>query len=188
MPVKIYQTPLKGCFVIEPKVFTDSRGTFMEVFHHKDFLEKTGLNIDFVQDNQSTSHYGVLRGLHLQMGDASQAKLVRVIKGEVIDVVVDVRTDSETYGQHFSLRLSSENKKQLFIPRGFAHGFVSLVEKSIFAYKCDNYYNPKAEAGIKYNDATLQIDWHLPNDELIVSQKDMALPSFKEFETWQKEY
>lgn len=179
----IYQTPLEGCFVMEPKVFTDLRGTFLEVFHQKDFLEKTGLDINFVQDNQSTSHYGVLRGLHLQIGEASQAKLVRVIKGEVLDVVVDVRPDSDTFGQHFSVRLSAQNNKQLFIPRGFAHGFVSLVEESIFAYKCDNYYNPKAEAGIRYDDATLQIDWHLPNDKLIVSEKDLTLPSFKEFTT-----
>lgn len=177
----IHQTPLEGCFVMVPKVFTDLRGTFLEVFHQKDFLKRTGLKIDFVQDNQSTSHYGVLRGLHLQMGEASQAKLVRVIKGEVLDVVVDLRPSSDTYGQHFSVRLSAENNKQLFIPRGFAHGFVSLAEESIFAYKCDNYYNPKAEAGIRYNDATLQIDWHLPNEKLIVSEKDLALPSFKEF-------
>lgn len=182
----INQTPLQGCFVIEQKVFTDLRGTFMEVFHQKDFLEKTGLDINFVQDNQSTSHYGVLRGLHLQIGEASQAKLVRVIKGEVLDVVVDVRPGSDTFGQHFSVRLSAQNNKQLFIPRGFAHGFVSLVEESIFAYKCDNYYNPKAEAGIRYDDATLQIDWHLPNDKLIVSEKDLTLPSFKEFTTWLK--
>lgn len=177
----IYQTPLEGCFVMEPKVFTDLRGTFLEVFHQQDFLENTGLKINFVQDNQSTSHYGVLRGLHLQMGEASQAKLVRVVKGEVLDVVVDLRPESNTYGQHFKIRLSAENNKQLFIPRGFAHGFVSLAEESVFAYKCDNYYNPKAEAGIQYNDATLQIDWHLPNDKLIVSEKDLALPSFKEF-------
>ena len=177
----IYQTPLEGCFVMEPKVFTDLRGVFLEVFHQNDFLERTGLKIDFVQDNQSTSHYGVLRGLHLQMGEASQAKLVRVIKGEVMDVVVDLRPKSATYGQHFKIRLSAENNKQLFIPGGFAHGFVSLAEESIFAYKCDNYYNPKAEAGIRYNDATLQIDWHLPSDKLIVSEKDLALPSFKEF-------
>ena len=128
----------------------------------------------------------MLRGLHLQVGEASQAKLVRVIKGEVLDVVVDVRPDSDTFGQHFSIRLSAQNNKQLFIPRGFAHGFVSLVEKSIFAYKCDNYYNPKAEAGIRYNDATLRINWHLPNDKLIVSEKDLALPSFKEFTAWLK--
>lgn len=177
----IYQTPLEGCFVMEPKVFTDLRGTFLEVFHQKDFLERTGLKVNFVQDNQSTSHYGVLRGLHLQMGEASQAKLVRVVKGKVLDVVVDLRPNSDTYGQHFSVRLSAENNKQLFIPRGFAHGFVSLAEESVFAYKCDNYYNPKAEAGIRYNDATLQIDWYLPAEKLIVSEKDLTLPSFKEF-------
>src|SRR5690554_3281620 len=159
---------------MEPKVFTDLRGTFLEVFHQKDFLERTGLKVNFVQDNQSTSHYGVLRGLHLQMGEASQAKLVRVVKGEVLDVVVDLRQNSKTYGQHFSIRLSAENNKQLFIPRGFAHGFVSLAEESVFAYKCDNYYNPKAEAGIRYNDATLQIDWHLPIEKLIVSEKDRS--------------
>src|SRR5690625_7244167 len=123
----------------------------MEVFHHKDFLEKTGLNINFVQDNQSTSHYGVLRGLHLQMGDASQAKLVRVIKGEVIDAVVDLRIGSETYGQHFTICLSGENKKQLIISRGFAHGIVSLAEKRILEYKCANNYKYHAKREIRYN-------------------------------------
>lgn len=182
----IHQTPLDGCFIMEPKVFTDLRGTFTEVFHQKDFTEKTGLEINFVQDNQSTSSYGVLRGLHLQMGEEGQAKLVRVVKGEVLDVVVDVRPDSKTFGEHFKIHLSAENNKQLFIPRGFAHGFISLAEESIFAYKCDNYYNPKAEAGIQFNDATLQIDWHLPSDKLIVSEKDLALPSFKNFSTWLK--
>ncbi len=182
----IHQTPLDGCFVIEPKVFTDLRGTFIEVFHQKDFIEKTGLDIHFVQDNQSISKYGVLRGLHFQTGEASQAKLVRVVKGEVLDVVVDLRTESKTFGQYYSIKLSETNHKQLFIPRGFAHGFVSLAEESIFSYKCDNYYNPKAEAGIHFNDATLQIDWHLPNEDLIISDKDLALPSFKEFVSWKK--
>jgi len=179
--VIIHPTSLSGCFIIEPKVFKDQRGTFMEVFHHKDFLSKTGLEIEFVQDNQSISKYGVVRGLHLQVGEAAQAKLVRVIKGEALDVIVDVRPKSNTFGKYFSVILSETNHKQLFIPRGFAHGFISLSEETIFAYKCDNYYNPKAEVGIRYDDATLQIDWYLPTEKHIVSTKDLALPSFKEF-------
>lgn len=179
--MKISPTPLKGCFIIKPKLFTDHRGTFTEVFHQKEFIEKTGLQLNFVQDNQSTSSYGVLRGLHLQTGEAAQAKLVRVVKGEVLDVVVDLRRNSKTYGQHFKIHLSEKNHHQLFIPRGFAHGFISLAEESVFAYKCDNYYNAEAEAGIRFDDATLQIDWHLPKEKLIISDKDLALPSFKEF-------
>lgn len=179
----VYPTPLEGCFVIEPKVFNDLRGTFIEVFQQADFIKKTGLEINFVQDNQSISKYGVLRGLHLQIGDAAQAKLARVVKGEALDVVVDLRPKSSTYGKHYSIRLSDKNTKQLFIPRGFAHGFVSLAEETIFTYKCDNYYNPQAETGIRYDDATLQIDWHLNTEELIISKKDLALPSFMDFKS-----
>lgn len=186
--MKLHKTPLEGCFVLEPKVFTDLRGTFIETFIQKNFIELTGLDINFVQNNQSTSSYGVLRGLHLQMGDAGQAKLVRVVKGEVLDVVVDLRLNSKTFGQHFKITLSAINNKQLFIPRGFAHGFVSLAEDSVFVYKCDNYYNPEAEAGIQFNDETLKIDWQLPTHSLIVSEKDLALPSFKEFKICLKKY
>lgn len=179
--MKLQTTPLKDCFIIELPVFTDERGTFIETFHKEKFFQATGLAIDFIQDNQSVSKYGVLRGLHFQEGNAAQAKLVRVVQGEVLDVVVDLRQDSPSFGQHFSIRLSAKNNKQLFIPRGFAHGFVSLAENTIFTYKCDILYNPQAEAGIHYADATLNIDWHLPKEELIISDKDKILASFKDY-------
>lgn len=179
--MKLHTTPLKDCFIIELPVYTDNRGNFIETFHKEKFYQVTGLSIDFVQDNQSVSKYGVLRGLHFQEGNAAQAKLVRVIQGEVLDVVVDLRQDSPSFGQHFSTRLSAENNKQIFIPRGFAHGFVSLAENTIFTYKCDNFYNAQAEAGIHYADATLNIDWLLPKEELIISDKDKILTSFNDY-------
>ncbi|MBX2828742.1 MAG: dTDP-4-dehydrorhamnose 3,5-epimerase [Flavobacteriaceae bacterium] len=178
--MEITQTPLKDCFVIKPRVFYDDRGFFCETFNQNTFKEATGLDVDFVQDNQSVSSKGVLRGLHFQTGKMAQAKLVRVIKGEVMDVVVDVRKDSETFGKHFSIILSDENHLQLFVPRGFAHGFITLSEKSIFSYKCDNFYDKESESGILYNDATLSIDWHLAKEELLISEKDLQLPTFEE--------
>tara|TARA_B100000795_G_scaffold203135_1_gene156795 strand:+ start:320 stop:871 length:552 start_codon:yes stop_codon:yes gene_type:complete len=169
---------LKGCFIIEPKVFGDKRGNFLEIFNKKIFKDKTGLEIDFVQDNQSISQRGVLRGLHMQKGILSQAKLVRVVKGSVLDVIVDVRKDSPTYGKHFSIELSEANYKQLFVPRGFLHGFVTLEDGTIFSYKCDNAYNKEAELGVTYNDKDLNINWKIPSVDIILSEKDANLPNF----------
>ena len=152
--MKVTETYLKGCFIIEPNIFGDKRGSFFEVFNKKIFEEKIGLKINFVQDNQSISQRGVLRGLHLQKGEFAQAKLVRVIKGKVLDVAVDARKNSPTYGKHFSIELSEKNNKQLFVPRGFLHGFATLEDNTIFSYKCDNYYEPEAEGGVVYNDET----------------------------------
>lgn len=173
------ETNLEDCFVIEPKIFGDDRGYFFESFNKKVFEEKTGFNIEFIQDNEAFSNRGVLRGLHFQKKEYAQAKLVRVIKGKVLDVVVDIRLNSKTFGKHFSIVLSDENKKQLFVPRGFAHGYSVLADNTIFAYKCDNYYQPNAEGGIIYNDKTLAIDWLLDTNEIVVSEKDKKLNSFK---------
>ena len=178
--MKVTEIFLKGCFIIEPKVFGDTRGCFFEAFNQKLFKEKTGLDIDFVQDNQSVSQKGVLRGLHMQKGVFSQAKLVRVIKGKVLDVTVDVRKDSHTYGKYFSIELSEENNKQLFVPRGFLHGFITLENNTIFSYKCDNYYNVEAEAGVLFNDKDLNIDWILKEEEVILSGKDKILHPFSD--------
>lgn len=177
--MKVTETNLEGCFVIEPIVFGDKRGSFFEVFNKKLFAEKTGLEIDFVQDNQSISQRGVLRGLHLQKEAFAQAKLVRVIKGKVLDVAVDVRKNSPTFGESFSIILSAKDNKQLFIPRGFLHGFAVLENDTIFSYKCDNYYNKEAEVGVIYNDEDLNIDWMLREDEMILSEKDLRLKTFK---------
>lgn len=173
-------TPLQDCFLITPRVFKDHRGIFFESYHKKQFKEGTGLDIEFVQDNQSVSQRGVLRGLHFQTGSAAQAKLVRVIYGEVLDVVVDLRPDSPTFKKSFSVVLSDQNLQQLFIPQGFAHGFLTISEKSVFSYKCDRFYEPGSESGVIYNDPELAIDWNLPEDELILSEKDRALPTLKE--------
>ena len=155
-------TKLEGCFVIEPKIIQDSRGYFMETFNENVFQNGIGKKIVFVQDNQSFSSKGVLRGFHYQTGDHAQAKLVRVLQGEVLDVAVDIRPNSKTYGHYVSELLSGENQKQFFIPRGFAHGFLVLSETATFFYKCDNFYNKESEGGIIYNDTTLNIDWQFP--------------------------
>lgn len=173
------ETKLKGCFVIEPKVFTDERGYFMETFNSERFNDGIGETVSFVQDNQSFSQKGVLRGLHYQIGEFAQAKLVRVLKGSVLDVAVDLRKNSPTFGEYISDELSSENKKQLFIPRGFGHGFVALSNTVEFFYKCDNYYNKESEGGIIFSDLILNIDWKLPREELIVSEKDRILPTLE---------
>ena len=178
--MKLIETPLKDCFVLEPSVFKDERGLFYESYNKKRFNDVTNLNIDFVQDNQSASSYGVLRGLHFQTGEFAQSKLVRVLLGKVLDVVVDLRKDSETFGQQYSIVLDDVDHKQLFVPKGFAHGFITLSERSIFSYKCDNFYDKASEGGIIYNDATLSINWHLPKEDFIISEKDKLLPTFKE--------
>lgn len=165
---------------MKPSIFRDARGIFCETYNKKDFEKITGLRTDFVQDNQSISSKGVLRGLHFQNGKRAQAKLVRVVKGKVLDIVVDIRKESETFGKSFSIILDDVENLQLFVPRGFAHGFVTLSEQSIFSYKCDNYYDKASESGIIYNDATLALDWHLPKEEFIISEKDLELPTFEE--------
>ena len=179
--MKVIETGLKDCFLIEPQIFGDDRGYFFESFNQQRFKENTGISLVFVQDNQSKSDRGVLRGLHFQSGEYAQAKLVRVIKGKVLDVVVDIRKDSETYGKKYATILSEENQRQLFIPRGFAHGFSVLEDDTIFTYKCDNYYNKESEGGIIYNDAELNIDWMLNEDEIKLSEKDKTLPNFRTF-------
>jgi len=168
-----------GCYSIESQIIYDERGYFMESFNEKRFQEGMGQSVDFVQDNQSFSTKGVLRGLHYQTGIHAQAKLVRVLEGAVMDIAVDIRPGSETYGETVSILLSAENKKQLFIPRGFAHGFVVLSETATFFYKCDNFYNKESEGGILFNDPEINIDWHLSEEELIVSEKDRLLPTMK---------
>ncbi|WP_026703789.1 dTDP-4-dehydrorhamnose 3,5-epimerase [Flavobacterium soli] len=173
------ETKLKGCFILEPKIIQDERGYFMESFNEKRFQEGIGQEIHFVQDNQSFSSKGVLRGLHYQTGEHAQAKLVRVLSGEVLDVAVDIRPDSETFGQHVAILLSGENQKQFFVPRGFAHGFLVLSETATFFYKCDNFYNKESEGGIIFNDPALNIEWHFKGDELIISEKDQILPTLE---------
>ncbi|WP_019670892.1 dTDP-4-dehydrorhamnose 3,5-epimerase [Eudoraea adriatica] len=172
-------TKLKGCFVLTPKLFNDERGYFFESFNKQSFEQAIGKRINFVQDNQSYSTYGVIRGLHYQTGEYAQAKLVRVLKGSILDIVVDLRKNSPTFGQHLALELTDIDKKQLFIPRGFAHGFVVLSDTAEIFYKCDNYYNKEAEGGIIYNDNQFNIDWKLPDDKLIISEKDLMLPTLK---------
>jgi dTDP-4-dehydrorhamnose 3,5-epimerase len=169
-----------GCWILQPKVIQDARGYFMESFNERTFAEKTGQNVHFVQDNQSFSGKGVLRGLHYQTGDYAQAKLVRVLKGEVLDVAVDIRPGSKTFGQYDAVILSGDNQKQFFVPRGFAHGFLVLSETAVFFYKCDNFYNRESEGGISYDDPAINIDWQFPVDQLIISEKDKQLPNLGE--------
>jgi dTDP-4-dehydrorhamnose 3,5-epimerase len=171
--MKIEETPLKDCFIIHDTVFKDSRGYFFESFNAKKFESLTGANAQFVQDNQSSSTRGVLRGLHMQTGEYAQAKLVRVLEGTLLDVAVDLRKSSTTFGKIFMLELTAENHRQLYIPRGFAHGFVVLSEQAVFFYKCDNLYNKESELGIMFNDPDLNINWQLPKEELLLSEKDL---------------
>lgn len=173
-------TPLKDCFLLKPSVFKDTRGIFMESYSRRRFREITGLDIEFVQDNQSVSTRGVLRGFHFQRGEYAQAKLVRCPMGEILDVVVDLRPDSPTFKKSFKIHLNQTNHLQLFVPAGFAHGFVTLSEQSIFAYKCDQYYHRESEAGIRYNDPELGIDWEFETSKLLLSEKDQSLPSLKD--------
>jgi len=172
-------TKLDGCFVIEPRIITDERGYFMESFNEKTFQNGINDHVHFVQDNQSYSSKGVLRGLHYQTGEHAQAKLVRVLHGEVLDVAVDIRPDSPTFGQYEAVVLSGENQKQFFVPRGFAHGFLVLSERATFFYKCDNFYNKESEGGIIYDDKTININWDFPITELIISEKDKVQPNLE---------
>jgi len=169
--MKITTTAIEGVVILEPKVFGDERGYFFESFSQREFEEKV-CKTTFVQDNESSSRYGVLRGLHFQKPPHAQAKLVRVVKGKVLDIAVDIRKGSPTFGHHVSTELSGENKRQLFIPRGFAHGFAVLSDEVVFQYKCDNYYVPHSEGGILWNDPALGIDWKLPEEDVILSEKD----------------
>ena len=169
--MKITTTAIEGVVILEPEVFGDERGYFFESFSQREFEEKV-CKTTFVQDNESSSRYGVLRGLHFQKPPHAQAKLVRVVKGKVLDIAVDIRKGSPTFGHHVSIELSGENKRQLFIPRGFAHGFAVLRDEVVFQYKCDNYYVPHSEGGILWNDPALGIDWKLPEEDVILSEKD----------------
>lgn len=178
--MKATETKLKGCFILEPRKFEDERGYFFESFNEKIFNDLTQTTTHFVQDNQSYSKRGVIRGLHAQSGEHAQAKLVRVLKGEVIDVAVDARPNSPTFGQHVAVHLSAENNKQLFVPRGFLHGFSVLSEEAVFFYKCDNFYNKESEQGILYNSPELNIDWGIASGSEIISEKDIILPTFNE--------
>ena len=172
-------TKLEGCFIIEPKIIKDERGYFMESFNENTFQNGIGKSVHFVQDNQSFSTNGVLRGLHYQTGEHAQAKLVRVLQGEVLDVVVDIRPDSKTFGEYVSVLLTGENQTQFFVPRGFAHGFLVLSDTATFFYKCDNFYNKESEGGIIYNDKSVNIDWQFATENLIISEKDLILPTIE---------
>ncbi|WP_276500622.1 dTDP-4-dehydrorhamnose 3,5-epimerase [Terrimonas pollutisoli] len=172
-------TDIPGLLVFEPKIFEDSRGYFFESYNEKTFQQQ-GVNIRFIQDNQSSSSYGVIRGLHYQLNPHAQAKLIRVLQGSILDVAVDIRKGSPTYGKHFDIELSAENKKQLLIPRGFAHGFSVLSEKAEVLYKCDAFYHKESEGGIRFDDPSLNINWQIPADKAIVSDKDLVLPFLAE--------
>ena len=178
------ETEIQGVYVLEPRVFQDARGYFMETWNQADFDKHVG-KVTFIQDNESKSSYGVLRGLHYQKGEFSQAKLVRVIKGRVLDVAVDIRRSSPTFGKYVLAELSEENKRQLFIPRGFAHGFLVLSDEAVFTYKVDNVYAPQAEAGIKWNDEDIAIEWPIDSKDLILSEKDTRALSLKEAEVFE---
>ncbi len=177
--MKYKSTEIDGVFILEPKVFNDARGYFFEAWKQNEFEEHIG-KINFIQDNESKSSFGVLRGLHYQKGDFSQAKLVRVIKGRVVDVAVDIRESSPTFGKYVMVELSEENKRQFFIPRGFAHGFLVLSDEAIFTYKVDNFYNPQQEASIRWNDESIAINWPIDSKDVVTSDKDLNAKSLNE--------
>lgn len=179
--INVIKTDIEGVLIIEPKVFGDARGYFLESFNAKEFAEKTGLNINFVQDNESMSSYGVMRGLHFQCPPFTQSKLVRCVKGAVLDVAVDIRKGSPTYGQHVAVELTEDNHRQFFVPRGFAHGFAVLSETAVFQYKCDNFYAPQADGGISILDESLGIDWKIPTEKALLSEKDTKHALLKDF-------
>ena len=180
--IEVKKTDIEGVLIIEPKVFGDARGYFLESFNAKEFAEKTGLNINFVQDNESMSSYGVMRGLHFQNPPYTQSKLVRCVKGAVLDVAVDIRKGSPTYGKHVAVELTEDNHRQFFVPRGFAHGFAVLSEVAVFQYKCDNFYAPQADGGISILDESLGIDWKIPTDKALLSEKDTKHALLKDFD------
>ena len=179
--MEIIQTEIEGVVILKPRVFEDERGYFFESYSKREF-DKQVRDITFVQDNESKSQYGVVRGLHYQKWPFTQSKLVRVLQGRVLDVVVDIRQGSPTYGQHVAVELSGENRLQFFIPRGFAHGFAVLSQEAVFQYKCDEFYHPESEGGIAWDDPTLNIDWKLPKKDIILSKKDMVNPKLEEIE------
>lgn len=181
--MEVKKTDIEGVLIIEPKVFGDARGYFLESFNAKEFAEKTGLNINFVQDNESMSSYGVMRGLHFQRPPYTQSKLVRCVKGAVLDVAVDIRKGSPTYGQHVAVELTEENHRQFFVPRGFAHGFAVLSDTAIFQYKCDEFYHPEADGGISILDKSLGIDWKIPTEKANLSEKDTKHALLKVFDS-----
>jgi len=178
--MNVIETKLKGCFILEPRVFNDERGFFYESFNDKTFKEKTGLEVNFIQDNLAKSTYGVVRGLHMQRPPFAQAKLLHVYQGAILDVAVDVRKDSPTYGQHVAVELSAENKRQLFVPRGFLHGYAVLSDEALVGYKCDGFYHKDSENGIHPLDKTVNVDWQIPADKIILSEKDLNAISFSE--------
>ena len=178
--MEVIKTAIDGVLILEPRVFNDARGYFFESYNRREFAEKTGLDISFLQDNESFSSYGVLRGLHFQKGEFAQSKLVRVIEGTVLDVAVDIRRGSPTFGKWVSVELSGENHRQFFIPRGFAHGFSVLSPTARFQYKCDNFYAPQQEGAIAWNDPDLAIDWKLPAEDVLLSEKDARHPLLKD--------
>ena len=180
--MEVIKTNIDGVFIIEPRVFSDARGYFFESFSQREFEQKVR-KINFVQDNESKSSYGVMRGLHFQAPPFSQSKLVRCVRGRVLDVAVDIRRGSPTYGQHVAVELSEDNHRQFFIPRGFAHGFSVLSETAVFQYKCDNFYHPEADGGISILDSSLGIDWRIPTEHAILSDKDTKHPLLKDFES-----
>ena len=177
--MEFIKTNIEGVVILQPRIFKDARGYFFESYNSDEF-NKNGITAHFVQDNQSKSSYGVIRGLHCQLGKHAQAKLVRVLKGKVLDVAVDIRKDSSTFGKHVAVELSDENKRQLFIPRGFLHGFSVLSEEAVFAYKCDNAYHKEAEFGIRYDDEDIGIDWKIPLDKITTSEKDRLANKLKD--------
>lgn len=181
--IEVKKTDIEGVLIIEPKVFGDARGYFLESFNAKEFAEKTGLNISFVQDNESMSSFGVMRGLHFQRPPFTQSKLVRCVKGAVLDVAVDIRKGSPTYGKHVAVELTEDNHRQFFVPRGFAHGFAVLSETAVFQYKCDNFYAPQADGGISILDNSLGIDWKIPTDKALLSEKDTKHALLKDFDS-----
>ena len=181
--MEVIKTKIEGVLIIEPKVFGDSRGFFFESFNSKEFAEKTGLDIIFVQDNESMSSYGVMRGLHFQRPPYTQSKLVRCVKGAVLDVAIDIRKGSPTYGQHVAVELTEENHRQFFVPKGMAHGFAVLSETAVFQYKCDEFYHPEVDGGISILDDSLGIDWHIPTNKAILSEKDTKHKCLKDFDS-----
>lgn len=178
--MNVIKTDIEGVVIIEPRIFTDARGYFFESFSERDFCKEVR-EVKFVQDNESKSSYGVMRGLHFQRPPFTQSKLVRVIKGAVLDVAVDIRKGSPTYGKHIAVELTEDNHRQFFVPRGFAHGFAVLSDEAIFQYKCDNFYAPEADGGISILDDSLSIDWRIPTDKAILSEKDTKHPLLKDF-------